>query len=244
MELGVLFCDQVGSTDLLTRLGDDLAEEIRRDVFEALYRAADLCRGEVVKGSGDGLMVVFPVGSKDAVRCGELMVRMVARLARRTLWSDVQLKVGVSEGEAVFDKGDWYGAAVNLAARLCAAARPNQVLAMSAIIRDSMSDRSAWDALPPMSLKGFPDPIEVHAHDVGDSDVPAWAVPVELDLQGAAPLAGRDDTIRELEAAWSSASIGESALVSITGEPGAGSAACWRRSPLGLAAEWKFQGWS
>ena len=110
----MLFCDQVGSTDLLTRLGDDLAEEIRRDVFEALYRAADLCRGGVVKGSGDGLMVVFPVGSKDAVRCGELMVRMVARLARRTLWSGVQLKVGVSEGEAVFDKGDWYGAAVNL----------------------------------------------------------------------------------------------------------------------------------
>jgi len=31
MAIGVLFCDQVGSTALLTRLGDDLNEELRRD---------------------------------------------------------------------------------------------------------------------------------------------------------------------------------------------------------------------
>ena len=52
VELGVLFCDQVGSTALLTRLGDALAEEVRRDVFEVLHRAADLSRGEVIKEFG------------------------------------------------------------------------------------------------------------------------------------------------------------------------------------------------
>ncbi len=222
MELGVLFCDQVGSTDLLTRLGDELAEEIRRDLFEALNRAADICRGEVVKGSGDGLMVVFPAGSDDALRCGELMVRMVARLARRELWSDVQFKVGVSQGEAVFDKGDWYGAAVNLAARLCAVAQPSQVLAMTATVTGSMSVGPEWEPLPPMTLKGFPDPVEVQAHDIVDADVLEWAVPVELDLQGAPPLVGRDTALHELEVAWERATTGSSALISVVGEPGVG----------------------
>jgi class 3 adenylate cyclase len=222
MELGVLFCDQVGSTDLLTRLGDELADEIRRDLFEALYRAADLCRGEVVKSSGDGLMVVFPAGSDDALQCGELMVRMVARLARRQLWSGVQFKVGVSQGEAIFDKGDWYGAAVNLAARLCAAAQPSQVLAMSAAITGSMTDGPTWEVLPPMSLKGFPEPVEVRAHTTVDADVAAWAVPVEFDLQGSSVLVGRDAALRDLEMAWEQAATGSSALISVIGDPGLG----------------------
>jgi class 3 adenylate cyclase/WD40 repeat protein len=222
VELGVLFCDQVGSTDLLTRLGDALAEEIRRDLFEALYRAAELCRGEVVKSSGDGLMVVFPTGADDALDCGYLMVAMVNRLARRQLWSDVQFKVGVSHGDAVFDQGDWYGASVNLAARLCAAAAPSQVLAATATVVASRHERSQWVDLPAMALKGFPEAAPVRARQVDPAEVPDRAVPVELDLLGARPLAGRQSTLDQLWAEWDAARNGQSNVVSVLGAPGMG----------------------
>ena len=156
MQLGVLFCDQVGSTALLTRLGDALAEEVRRDLFQVLYRAASLCRGEVIKSSGDGLMVVFPSGADDALACGELMLAMVGRLARRELWSDVRFKVGVSAGDAVFDKGDWYGAAVNLAARLCAAAEPGQILASTATLAAARTDTSGLAGAGEPDLERLP----------------------------------------------------------------------------------------
>src|SRR5262245_19217252 len=129
MSLEVLFCDQVGSTAMLTRLGDALAEEVRRDLFAVLRAAVVVTRGEVVKSSGDGLMVVFDGGAAAALACGALMQRGVARLAGRDLCADLELRVGVSYGEAIPDAGDWYGAAVNLAARVCAAAQAGQVLA-------------------------------------------------------------------------------------------------------------------
>src|SRR4051794_28568677 len=128
MAIGVLFCDQVGSTELLTRLGDELAEEVRRDYFAALRRAVLITGGRVVKSSGDGLMVIFPGGASDAVACGELMLRRIGRLTERDLCSGLALRVGVTFGEAIPEGGDWYGAAVNLAARLCAAANNNQML--------------------------------------------------------------------------------------------------------------------
>src|SRR5260221_12766434 len=45
MSIGVLFCDQVGSTELLTRLGDALSDEVRRDLFAVLRRPVTLARG-------------------------------------------------------------------------------------------------------------------------------------------------------------------------------------------------------
>ena len=52
--------------------------------------------------------------------------------------------------------GDYFGNAVNLAARLVAAAAPGQILAASDV-RDELPD---WPAIPqdPLILKGFDDP--------------------------------------------------------------------------------------
>ena len=215
----MLFCDQVGSTALLTRLGDALAEEVRRDLFEVLYRAADLCRGEVIKSSGDGLMVVFPSGADDALRCGELMLAMVGRLARRELWSDVRFKVGVSAGDAIFDKGDWYGAAVNLAARLCAAAEPGQILASTDTLDTARTDTSGWETLPALTLKGFPDPVPVKGlHVVGGG---TWPIATELDTQGGAPFVGRQAELDDLLAFWAAAPAVVNTMT-VVGAPGVG----------------------
>ena len=219
----MLFCDQVGSTALLTRLGDALAEEVRRDLFEVLYRAANLCRGEVIKSSGDGLMVVFPSGADDALACGELMLRMVGRLARRELWTDVRFKVGVSAGDAVFDKGDWYGAAVNLAARLCAAAEPGQILASTPTLDGAArTDTSGWQALASLTLKGFPEPVAVGGLSVGDGQVAGWPMPTSLDTQGTAAFVGRQRELDELLAFWSPTPGAPSGPVTVVGEPGVG----------------------
>ena len=223
MQLGVLFCDQVDSTALLTRLGDALAEEIRRDLFQALQQAADLARGEVVKGSGDGLMVIFRSGPADALLCGELMIAKVARLASREQWSQVALRVGVSYGEAVFDQGDWYGAVVNLAARLCAAAAPGQLLASSEAVNTLGPAASAagWESLPSLTLKGFPDRVAVMARQIADGR-PTAPLPVELDLAGVLPLVGRADPIRELDDAFTEVAAGGKRIVDVVGSPGAG----------------------
>src|SRR2546428_4596316 len=56
----MLFTDMVGSTEILDRLGDDLAEQLRRAHFRLIRNAVATRAGQEVKNLGDGLMVIFP----------------------------------------------------------------------------------------------------------------------------------------------------------------------------------------
>ena len=55
------------------------------------------------------------------------------------------VRVGVHTGPAVMRGGDWYGGAVNLAARLATAAEPNQVLVSGATRAAARTGRD-WPA--------------------------------------------------------------------------------------------------
>jgi class 3 adenylate cyclase len=51
----VLFTDLVGSTELRSRLGEDAAEELRRDHDRLIAGAVEANRGRLVKHLGDGV---------------------------------------------------------------------------------------------------------------------------------------------------------------------------------------------
>ena len=52
----VLFTDLVGSTELRSRLGEDAAEELRREHDRLIAGAVETNRGRLVKHLGDGVM--------------------------------------------------------------------------------------------------------------------------------------------------------------------------------------------
>src|SRR5205814_6425570 len=74
----LLFTDIVGSTELLSRLGDDAFEQVRRKHFRMLSEVVTAAGGAEVKKLGDGLMAVF-ASSVDAVGCAMAMQRAAAR---------------------------------------------------------------------------------------------------------------------------------------------------------------------
>lgn len=55
----VIFTDLVGSTELRSRLGEDAADELRRDHDRLIARAVEANRGRLVKNLGDGVMATF-----------------------------------------------------------------------------------------------------------------------------------------------------------------------------------------
>src|SRR5207302_5517867 len=63
-----LFTDVVGSTEILGRLGDEGAEEVRRRHVDVLRAAVAAEGGSEVKNLGDGLMVAF-ASPLAALRC-------------------------------------------------------------------------------------------------------------------------------------------------------------------------------
>jgi class 3 adenylate cyclase len=112
------FVDIVGFTAYTAEQGDvaaaELASRLGRRVRELLPD-----RAETVKSLGDGVMIRVEEPA-DALRLG---VRLISEQDGLPA-----VRVGIETGPAVEYEGDWYGATVNRAARLCAAARPGQVL--------------------------------------------------------------------------------------------------------------------
>ena len=119
----VLFSDIVGSTELLTRLGERAWDDVRRQHFSVLRSALAEHDGTEVKNTGDGIMAVF--GSVvDGVNCAVAMQQHAASV--EAAGRPVGIRIGVSTGEALHDHGDWFGTPVVEAARLCALAGPNE----------------------------------------------------------------------------------------------------------------------
>ena len=77
----ICFTDIVGSTELLTRLGDDRFDDVRRRHFDLLEREVETHGGEVVKSLGDGLMLAFGSAS-DAVSAAVAMQRAIDAASR------------------------------------------------------------------------------------------------------------------------------------------------------------------
>lgn len=157
--IAVLVCDLVDSTARHARLGEDAADLFRREFFAAMRTAVDRSDGEVVKNLGDGLLVVFRRSTVDALQCAHDLHDAMTPLAPG---DPVQLRIGVSAGEAVEEDGDWFGMSVIEASRLCAAATPGTT-ATTAVVRSLAGSRGghAFTPVGPKILQGIPEPVEV-----------------------------------------------------------------------------------
>ncbi|MFC9363751.1 DUF5939 domain-containing protein [Rhodococcus sp. NPDC057014] len=125
--LAVLFTDLSGSTALYERIGDVRAFAFVQSHFRYLRDAVVSENGSVVKQMGDAVMATF-ADAREAWSAAASMQAGWDEFRRRHLGDDsVSLKVGLHQGPAVMidndGRTDYFGATVNLAARVqgCAA---------------------------------------------------------------------------------------------------------------------------
>lgn len=152
-QVAVMFTDVVGSTELLDRVGDAQAHELRRRHFGLLRDAVGDHGGREVKNLGDGLMVVFD-SPPAATACGVEMQRAVAASE-----DPLRLRVGIAGGETVREDDDHFGRPVVVAKRLCDVAEPGAVLVsgpVRGLLPDAAVDR---ERLGPLALKGLSEPV-------------------------------------------------------------------------------------
>jgi predicted ATPase/class 3 adenylate cyclase len=135
-----LFTDLEGSTRLWEEHPEAMKGALAR--HDALLRAAvGSHRGGVIKGRGDGIHAVFETPD-DALRAA---VDAQARLGAEA-WSGtgpLRVRMGVHTGMGEFRDGDYFGPALNRAARLMAIAHGGQVvvsLATEELVRDALPE--------------------------------------------------------------------------------------------------------
>ena len=125
-----LFTDLEGSTRLWEEQPDAMRAALAR--HDAILREAiSAHRGHVVKTTGDGFHAVF-ARADDAVGAAIAAQRA---LRKRMTQADVQLvvRMGLHAGAVEERDGDYFGAAVNRAARVMAVAHGGQMLASRAV---------------------------------------------------------------------------------------------------------------
>src|ERR1700694_3345002 len=172
----VLFTDLVGSTELLARLGEDRAEELRREHFRLLREVVESSGGREVKNLGDGVMVVFQ-SVTSGLRCAVEMQQSIE--TRNRSREPLLVRGGVSMGETDVEGGGFFGIPVVEAARLCATAQGGEILTTE-VVRVLAGTRSGHDIEPigPLELKGLPAPLPScrvvwsPSPDFGDLDIP------------------------------------------------------------------------
>jgi adenylate cyclase len=83
--------------------------------------------GRIVKTTGDGLLVEFS-SVVDALRCAtEVQTGMAERNASIPLDKRIEFRIGIHQGDVVFEQHDIFGDAVNVAARLEGLAEPGGI---------------------------------------------------------------------------------------------------------------------
>jgi class 3 adenylate cyclase len=158
----VLFTDVVNSTWLTQSLGDEAALAIL-GIHDTIVRdALSASGGREVKHTGDGIMASF-VSAAGAVRCAILIQRELDKHAQANPDRPLKVRVGAAAGEPVEQNNDLFGSTVQLAARLCAHAQPEQILVSNAIAELCLGKGISFEDLGEVPLKGFSSPVRAHA---------------------------------------------------------------------------------
>jgi class 3 adenylate cyclase/predicted ATPase len=233
--LTVMFCDLVDSTPLSRHLDPEDLQDVVRRFLDTCSQAIGRFDGYIAKYMGDGMLVYFGYphahenDAERAVHSGLAILDAVKALNQDNpnQGSDIAARIGIATGQVVVGElmgqetakeRSVFGETPNLAARLQALAKPNQ------LIIDPSTKRLAGNEFEfgdhgTFSLKGFETPTQ------------AWRV-LSIRLSASrfeahrssqlANFVGREYEVSLLYGRWREAVGGEGQVVLLRGEAGIG----------------------
>lgn len=168
----IAFVDLAGFTALTEVHGDDTAVELV-DTFAAAARDAVAATGaELVKTIGDAVMLAAP---DPAAGLGA-----VERVFEAAYAIDAfpEPRAGLHHGPVVVREGDYFGATVNLAARVASRAGSGQAIGTAAIARAAEAANLDTVPLGSTRLRNVLEPVELFAVEICPTHVDLSVDPV------------------------------------------------------------------
>ena len=249
-QLTVLFCDLLDSTALSRRVDPEDLQEVIRRFLDACSQAVGRFNGYIAKYMGDGMLVYFGYpqahehDAERAVHAGLAILDTVKALNHDNPHPEfgIAARIGIATGHVVVGElmgqdtateRSVFGDTPNLAARLQALAKPNQLVIDPATKR-LVGHEFEFADLGAFSLKGFDTPIQ------------AWQV-LSIRLSASrfesyrashlTNFVGREQELALLLGRWREAADGEGQVVLLCGEAGIGKSRIVRSLCDRLAAE-------
>jgi class 3 adenylate cyclase len=181
-EVTVMFCDIRGYTALTVGRDPEVVIRLLNHHMSAMTRVVQQHHGVINQFAGDSIMALFgaPKSYGDdtarAVQCARALIHERDRL---NLEVEIPLRIGIgiATGPMVAgcigaeNRSDYtvVGERVNLAARLCSSAAAGEVL-IDATTRERLGTVFTTEPVPPLTLKGFSEPIAAHRVSLGRTE--------------------------------------------------------------------------
>jgi predicted ATPase/class 3 adenylate cyclase len=217
-----LFTDLEGSTRLWEQFPDAMKEALARH-DEILRDAITSHGGVIVKTTGDGAHAAF--GEAGSAVNAALHAQRAVATEDWTAVGGLRVRMGIHSGPAEVRAGDYYGTAVNRAARLMSAAHGGQVivsLATEELVRDDLDEGVSVLDLGELRLRDLSraervyqlcaDGLAADFPPLRSLDAYAGNLPVQL-----TSFVGRDDELHTVAQA-----LRDARLVTLTGVGGVG----------------------
>jgi class 3 adenylate cyclase len=157
----ILFTDIEGSTTMTQRAGDAAAQEIVHAHNSIVRKALEARGGTETKHTGDGIMASFPLPSS-AIEAAIDIQRDVAKNNAEHPEMALHVRVGLNAGEPVIEDEDMFGTAVQLARRVCDAAKPGTILVTDVVRQLAAGKGFLFADTGEASLRGFEDPVRLY----------------------------------------------------------------------------------
>jgi class 3 adenylate cyclase len=153
VDVAILFCDLKDFTAYADSEGDEAAVEAVEAFARAVTEEAGP-RGRVVKGLGDGYMLAFG-DPRDAVDAAWRII------VRHRDGDGPGVHASLHQGVAVVRDGDYFGGVVNVAARILAAAKRDELVATEAVAEATDSSFN-WEHAGPSYIRGVRDTVDLY----------------------------------------------------------------------------------
>ena len=155
-----MFTDIVNSTSLLSALGDEAWDALRRWHDRTVSTIIAEHQGTIVKGMGDGFFAVFdePALAVD----GAIAIQRALDEHRRREGFSPGVRIGVNAGAAIVVADDYSGQDVVIAARISSLAEVDEILVSAAVV-DKVGRHVTVAGRGSAELKGIPEPVEIAA---------------------------------------------------------------------------------
>jgi adenylate cyclase len=158
----VLAADMAGYSRLMGMDEVGTLARLRTHRIELIDPAIAKNQGNIIKTTGDGMLVEFQ-SVADAVRCAvEVQQRMARRNADVVEDRRIQFRIGINLGDIIFQDNDIFGDGVNIAARIEQLADVGGICVTTAV-HDQVAERLdvAFEDLGEKTLKNISHPIRV-----------------------------------------------------------------------------------
>lgn len=167
--VAILFADICGSTALFEETGNQKALGLIGRTIDSLANIARVCGGNLIRSKGDDVLCTFDdVGA--ALQAASDMVK-----AHRG--AEARIHVGIHHGTVIKARGDIFGDAVNIAARMLDLANAGEIL-VSEDFTQMLSDeeQNTMRLLEQRAVKGKSSPMNIYSVVTADPDATVFVL--------------------------------------------------------------------